>query len=105
MGNRWPYGGLDRLAPPDDENPARDSTEEWESGNTTGDANPVRLHLVTVEILGPQIVWDPATEEDDRVLDEDDTRLETGRIRSPSRRFSTTRSRVIPTPTAPVSGS
>lgn len=55
---------------PTTENPALDSTEEWEIWNATGDAHPVHLHLVHFEILGRQeIVWDSATDEDDRVLD------------------------------------
>jgi FtsP/CotA-like multicopper oxidase with cupredoxin domain len=57
---------------PTTENPALDSTEEWEIWNMTGDAHPVHLHLVNFEILGRQeIVWDSATNEDDRVLDPD----------------------------------
>ena len=52
------------------ENPALDSTEEWEIWNVTGDAHPVHLHLVNFEILGRQhIVWDSATNDQDRVLD------------------------------------
>jgi FtsP/CotA-like multicopper oxidase with cupredoxin domain len=55
---------------PTTENPALDSTEEWEIWNVTGDAHPVHLHLVHFEILGWQeIVWDSATTVDDRVLD------------------------------------
>ncbi len=55
---------------PATENPALDSTEEWEIWNVTGDAHPVHLHLVSYEILGRQeIKWDSATNEDDRVLD------------------------------------
>jgi spore coat protein A len=57
---------------PTTENPALDTTEEWEVWNATGDAHPVHLHLVHFEILGRQeIVWDSATNEDDRVLDPD----------------------------------
>ena len=57
---------------PTTENPALDTTEEWEIWNATGDAHPVHLHLVHFEILGRQeIVWDSATNEDDRVLDPD----------------------------------
>jgi len=48
------------------ENPALDSTEEWEIWNVTGDAHPVHLHLVHFEIIGRQeIVWDSHTTEDD----------------------------------------
>ena len=55
---------------PTTENPALGTTEEWEIWNATGDAHPVHLHLVHFEILGRQeIVWDSATNEDDRVLD------------------------------------
>jgi FtsP/CotA-like multicopper oxidase with cupredoxin domain len=47
---------------PTTENPALDSTEEWEIWNVTGDAHPVHLHLVHFEILGRQeIVWDSNT--------------------------------------------
>ena len=54
---------------PTTENPALDSTEEWEIWNATGDAHPVHLHLVHFEILGRQeIVWDSHTTEDDRVI-------------------------------------
>jgi FtsP/CotA-like multicopper oxidase with cupredoxin domain len=54
---------------PTTENPALDSTEEWEIWNVTGDAHPVHLHLVNFEILGRQeIVWDSNTTEDDRVI-------------------------------------
>ena len=57
---------------PTTENPALDSTEEWEIWNVTGDAHPVHLHLVHFEVLGRQeIVWDSATNEEDRVLDPD----------------------------------
>ncbi|MFW2383885.1 MAG: multicopper oxidase domain-containing protein, partial [Acidimicrobiales bacterium] len=57
---------------PTTENPALDSTEEWEIWNVTGDAHPVHLHLVNFEILGrSEIVWDSATNDDDRVLDPD----------------------------------
>ena len=57
---------------PTTENPALNSTEEWEIWNVTGDAHPVHLHLVNFEILGRQeIMWDSATNEDDRVLDPD----------------------------------
>jgi len=55
---------------PTTENPALGSTEEWEIWNATGDAHPVHLHLVHFEVLGRQeIVWDSATNEEDRVLD------------------------------------
>ena len=57
---------------PTTENPALGATEEWEIWNMTGDAHPVHLHLVHFEILERQeIVWDSATNEDDRVLDPD----------------------------------
>jgi spore coat protein A len=54
---------------PTTENPALNSTEEWEIWNVTGDAHPVHLHLVNFEILGRQeIAWDSHTTEDDRVI-------------------------------------
>ena len=54
---------------PTTENPALNSTEEWEVWNVTGDAHPVHLHLVHFEILGrKEIVWDSNTLEDDRVI-------------------------------------
>ncbi|MDH3688344.1 MAG: multicopper oxidase domain-containing protein [Gammaproteobacteria bacterium] len=57
---------------PTTENPALDTTEEWEIWNVSGDAHPIHLHLVNFEILGRQeIMWDGATNEDDRVLDPD----------------------------------
>jgi FtsP/CotA-like multicopper oxidase with cupredoxin domain len=55
---------------PTTENPALEGIEEWEVWNVTGDAHPVHLHLVHFEVLGrEEIVWDSATNEDDRVLD------------------------------------
>jgi FtsP/CotA-like multicopper oxidase with cupredoxin domain len=55
---------------PTTENPAEDTTEIWDIWNVTGDAHPVHLHLVNFEVLGrKQIVWDSATNEEDRVLD------------------------------------
>ncbi len=58
---------------PTTENPALNSTEEWEIWNVTGDAHPVHLHLVNFEILGRQeIMWDSHTTEDDRVIPNDD---------------------------------
>jgi FtsP/CotA-like multicopper oxidase with cupredoxin domain len=57
---------------PTTENPALDSTEEWEIWNVTGDAHPVHLHLVNFEILGrKEIEWDSHTTEDDRVIPND----------------------------------
>jgi FtsP/CotA-like multicopper oxidase with cupredoxin domain len=57
---------------PTTENPAIDTTEEWEIWNVTGDAHPVHLHLVHFEILGRrEIKWDSNTisgEEEDRVI-------------------------------------
>jgi spore coat protein A len=50
---------------PTTENPALNSTEEWEIWNITGDAHPVHLHLVHFEILGREgIEWDSNTNED-----------------------------------------
>jgi FtsP/CotA-like multicopper oxidase with cupredoxin domain len=58
---------------PTTENPALGSTEEWEIWNVTGDAHPVHLHLVNFEILGRQeILWDSHTDDDDRVIPNDD---------------------------------
>jgi FtsP/CotA-like multicopper oxidase with cupredoxin domain len=37
---------------PTTENPALDTTEEWEVYNFTGDAHPVHLHLVHFQIMG-----------------------------------------------------
>ena len=54
---------------PTTENPRWFSTEIWEIWNVTGDAHPVHLHLVHFEVLDRQeIMWDSATNEDDRVL-------------------------------------
>lgn len=54
---------------PTTENPALNSTEEWEVWNVTGDAHPVHLHLVHFEVLGRQeIMWDTNTTDEDRVL-------------------------------------
>jgi len=68
---------------PTTENPALDSTEEWEIWNMTGDAHPVHLHLVNFDILGrEEIVWDSHTiEEGDELPDggfateDDETRV------------------------------
>lgn len=50
---------------PTTENPAPNSTEEWEIWNLTGDAHPVHLHLVHFEILGRQeINFDSSADED-----------------------------------------
>ena len=50
---------------PTTENPAPNSTEEWEIWNLTGDAHPVHLHLVHFEILGRQeINFDSHADED-----------------------------------------
>jgi FtsP/CotA-like multicopper oxidase with cupredoxin domain len=50
---------------PTTENPALDSTEEWEVWNVTGDAHPVHLHLVHFEILGRQeLNFDSNADED-----------------------------------------
>jgi spore coat protein A, manganese oxidase len=55
---------------PTTENPALNSTEEWEVWNVTGDAHPVHLHLVHFDVLGRRkIVWDSETNDEDRVLD------------------------------------
>jgi FtsP/CotA-like multicopper oxidase with cupredoxin domain len=58
---------------PSTENPAVNTTEEWEIWNVTGDAHPVHLHLVHFEILGrKEIKWDSHTTEDDRVIPNDE---------------------------------
>ena len=49
---------------PTTENPALDSTEEWEIWNVTGDAHPVHLHLVHFEILGRRRSVGPQRDED-----------------------------------------
>ncbi len=50
---------------PTTENPALNTTEEWEIWNMTGDAHPVHLHLVHFEVLGRQeIVIDSHADED-----------------------------------------
>jgi FtsP/CotA-like multicopper oxidase with cupredoxin domain len=55
---------------PTTENPALNSTEEWEVWNVTGDAHPVHLHLVHFEILGRQeIKWDSNADEDGFIPD------------------------------------
>ena len=47
---------------PTTENPALNTTEEWEVYNGTGDAHPIHLHLVHFEIVGRnEIVWDSHT--------------------------------------------
>jgi spore coat protein A len=57
---------------PPTENPALDSTEEWEIWNVSADAHPIHLHLVNFEILGrQQIKWDAHTTPDDRVIPND----------------------------------
>ena len=54
------------------ENPTFNPTEEWEVWNVTGDAHPMRLHLVHFDIMGRQeIVWDSHTTEDERVIPND----------------------------------
>ena len=55
---------------PTTENPALDTTEEWEIWNVTGDAHPVHLHLVHFEILGrKEIKWDSNVDEDGFIPD------------------------------------
>jgi FtsP/CotA-like multicopper oxidase with cupredoxin domain len=55
---------------PTTENPALDSTEEWEVWNVTGDAHPVHLHLVHFEILGRQeIAFDSNVDADGFIPD------------------------------------
>jgi FtsP/CotA-like multicopper oxidase with cupredoxin domain len=55
---------------PTTENPALNTTEEWEIWNVTGDAHPVHLHLVHFEVLGRQeIEFDNNTDEDGFIPD------------------------------------
>jgi spore coat protein A len=50
---------------PTTENPALNTTEEWEIWNVTGDAHPVHLHLVHFDILDRQkIKWDSNVDDD-----------------------------------------
>jgi len=50
---------------PTTENPAVNSTEEWEVWNLTGDAHPIHLHLVHFEVVDRQeIVFDSNADED-----------------------------------------
>jgi spore coat protein A len=58
---------------PTTENPALGSTELWELWNVSADAHPVHLHLVGFEVLGRQeIGWDSHTDEEHRVIPNDD---------------------------------
>jgi FtsP/CotA-like multicopper oxidase with cupredoxin domain len=50
---------------PTTENPALDTTEEWEIWNMTGDAHPVHLHLVNFEVLGRQEINMDSNADDD----------------------------------------
>ncbi len=50
---------------PTTENPALNSTEEWEIWNLTGDAHPVHLHLVNFEILGREAIKFDSNADDD----------------------------------------
>ncbi|WP_372683430.1 multicopper oxidase family protein [Desulfosarcina sp.] len=55
---------------PTTENPALNSTEEWEVWNVTGDAHPVHLHLVHFEVLGREAIkWDTNADEDGFIPD------------------------------------
>jgi len=50
---------------PTTENPALNTTEEWEVWNITGDGHPVHLHLVNFKILDRQeIIFDSNSDED-----------------------------------------
>jgi len=50
---------------PTTENPALNSTEEWEVYNVTGDAHPIHLHLVHFEVTGrEEIKWDSNADAD-----------------------------------------
>jgi FtsP/CotA-like multicopper oxidase with cupredoxin domain len=64
VGLTGPMEGSIAWHSPTTENPAPDSTEEWEVWNVTGDAHPVHLHLVHFEILGrKEISWDSNVED------------------------------------------
>lgn len=55
---------------PTTENPALNTTEEWEIWNMTGDAHPVHLHLVHFEVVGRQeLLLDSHADEDGLILD------------------------------------
>ena len=65
-----PMSGSIAWHSPTTENPALDTTEEWEVWNMTGDAHPVHLHLVHFEILGRQeINYDSNADEDGFIPD------------------------------------
>jgi FtsP/CotA-like multicopper oxidase with cupredoxin domain len=65
VGLTGPMEGSIAWHSPTTENPALNSTEEWEIWNMTGDAHPVHLHLVHFEILGRQwINFDDNADED-----------------------------------------
>jgi FtsP/CotA-like multicopper oxidase with cupredoxin domain len=77
VGLTGPMEGSIAWHSPTTENPALNTTEEWEIWNVTGDAHPVHLHLVHFEVLGrEEIQWDsntigpddPSGEEEDRVI-------------------------------------
>jgi len=55
---------------PTTENPALDSTEEWEVWNMTGDGHPVHLHLVHFQVVDrQQIRFDSNADEDGFIPD------------------------------------
>jgi FtsP/CotA-like multicopper oxidase with cupredoxin domain len=55
---------------PTTENPSLGDTEQWEVFNVTGDSHPIHLHLVHFDVVERRaIIWDTATNADDRVLD------------------------------------
>ena len=57
---------------PATENPAINTTEDWEIWNGTGDAHPVHLHLVHFDVLDRyDIIWDSTTDQENRVLEEE----------------------------------
>jgi FtsP/CotA-like multicopper oxidase with cupredoxin domain len=52
---RRPFGGFGRAyMDPATETPAAGSTEVWQIANLTGDAHPIHLHLVNVQVLARQ---------------------------------------------------
>jgi spore coat protein A len=64
---------------PATENPAINTTEDWEIWNGTGDAHPVHLHLVHFDVLDRyDIIWDLAT---------GDGESDAGRVLDPTLRY------------------
>jgi FtsP/CotA-like multicopper oxidase with cupredoxin domain len=71
VGLSGPMNGSIAWHSPTTENPALNTTEEWEVWNMTGDGHPVHLHLVHFEILGRRAIkWDSNTIEAGDILSE-----------------------------------